>query len=31
VRFNLGDSANIRLEGGIHDMIYAGAAAGVSF
>lgn len=31
VRFNLGDSANIRLEGGIHDMLYAGAAAGVNF
>ncbi len=31
VRFNLGDQGNIRIEGGLHDMIYVGAAAGVSF
>lgn len=31
VRFNLGDSANIRLEGGLHDMIYVGGAMGVMF
>lgn len=31
VRFNLGDSANIRIDGGIHDMIYVGTAMGVVF
>lgn len=31
VRFKLGDQGSFRLEGGIHDMIYAGAAAGVMF
>lgn len=31
IRFNLGDSANIRLEGGIHDLVYTGAAFGVMF
>lgn len=31
VRFNFGDSANLRIEGGLHDMLYVGTAFGVSF
>ena len=31
VRFNLGDAATLRIEGGLHDMIYAGMAVGVAF
>ena len=31
VRFNFGDQANLRIEGGLHDMIYGGVAMGVVF
>lgn len=31
VRFNFGDSANLRIEGGLHDLIYGGVAMGVVF
>ncbi len=31
VRFNINDRAAIRLEGGLHDMFYGGAAVGVVF
>ncbi len=31
VRFHVADRANLRLEGGLHDMFYLGMAAGVEF
>lgn len=31
VRFNFSDRANLRIEGGFHDMLYAGVATGVVF
>ncbi len=31
VRFTISDVANIRLEGGLHDLLYFGAAAGIVF
>lgn len=30
-RFNLGDQANIRIEGGLHDLLYVGMAGGIVF
>lgn len=30
-RFNLGDQANIRVEGGLHDLLYMGVAGGIVF
>lgn len=31
VRFNISDRASIRLEGGLHDMLYGGTAVGIVF
>lgn len=31
IRFNINDHASIRLEGGLHDLIYGGAAVGITF
>jgi hypothetical protein len=31
IRFHLADSANLRIEGGFHDMFFLGMAAGVEF
>jgi hypothetical protein len=31
VRFNISDRANIRIEGGLHDLPYLGGAAGITF
>ena len=31
VRFNINDHAGIRLEGGVHDLPYAGASVGITF
>lgn len=31
MRFNINDHASIRLEGGVHDLFYGGAAVGVTF
>ncbi|MBN1334433.1 MAG: hypothetical protein JXB39_00575 [Deltaproteobacteria bacterium] len=31
VRFHIGDRANLRIEGGLHDLLYVGVATGVVF
>lgn len=31
IRFNFSDRASLRLEGGVHDLIYGGAALGITF